>query len=189
MQRSHENTSQLLERYRDHDVVCIQEIYWGRIKQVASTSSKKGDLYEETVSHQNFVCYSTSKDSRVATYVNRKWRSSSPFVVAGRIAHKDTLLVMFNTVDGPFAVLNVYNDSEKHEAVSHLLSISQLLPPISMMCGDFNLSHPSWDKGTRDRSEHPSHGAKAMELLDLAAELQLLLANSESRPPTWESHN
>ena len=51
MQRSHENTTQLLERYRDHDVICIQEIYWGRIKQVVSTSSKKGDLYEETVSH------------------------------------------------------------------------------------------------------------------------------------------
>ena len=51
VQRSHENTTQLLERYRDHDVICVQEIYWGRIKQVVSTSSKKGDLYEETVSH------------------------------------------------------------------------------------------------------------------------------------------
>ena len=78
----------------------------------------------------------------MATYVNRKWRSSSPFVVAGKIAHKDTLLVTFNTVDGPFAILNVYNDSEKHEAVLHLL------PPISMMCGDFNLRHTRPERAT-----------------------------------------
>ncbi|EPT00549.1 hypothetical protein FOMPIDRAFT_1049586 [Fomitopsis schrenkii] len=106
-----------------------------------------------------------------------------------QVSHKDTLIVSINTPDGPFTVLNVYNDSESHAAVSHLLNVTQHLPPISMMCGDFNLRHPSWDKRTRDKNENPPHGAKATELLDLAAELQLLLVNDENGPATWQSNN
>lgn len=69
VQKSAENTHQLLERYRDHDVICVQEIFWGHIKNVPSSKNKQGDVYENTTAHQNFVCFGAS---RMATYVNRK---------------------------------------------------------------------------------------------------------------------
>ena len=180
VQKSHENTTQLLEKYRDADIICVQEIFWGKIKMVVSSKNKKGDVYEQTCAHRNFACYGASKDSRVATYVNRKWRGASPHVITGNVSHDDTLLVSINTPDGPFMVLNVYNDSNEHAAVSHLLNVSAHLPHISMMCGDFNLRHASWDKCTREHNMNPPHAQKSGELMDLAAELQLLLVNSEA---------
>ena len=51
VQKSAENTGMLLERYMEADIICVQEIYWGQIKKVASNTSKDGDSYENTVSH------------------------------------------------------------------------------------------------------------------------------------------
>lgn len=135
------------------------------------------------------MCYGASRDSRVATYVNRKWHKSSPHIIGGGMVHKDIVLVSFDTSDGPFVVLNVYNDSDSFAAVKHLLHVTQLLPPISIMCGDFNLHHPTWDWVTREWNEQPPHGREVHELLDLAAELQLILVNNEDGPPTWASND
>lgn len=110
-------------------------------------------------------------------------------MVTGGASHKDITLVIMDTPDGPFSVLNVYNDSRTFDAVMHLLNHAQSLPPISMMVGDFNLRHASWDKQTQIRNENLPHGRNVTEVWDLAMELQLLLAKSEHGPATWQSNN
>lgn len=71
VQKSAENMSQLLERFRDHDVICVQEPYWGHIKNVPSSRSKDGDSYENTVSHRSFLCLGAGPAKRVCTFVHR----------------------------------------------------------------------------------------------------------------------
>ncbi|KAI0943484.1 hypothetical protein AcW1_002636 [Taiwanofungus camphoratus] len=117
VQKSVENTSILLERYRDTDIVCVQEIFWGCIKDVASAKSRDGEAYENTSAHASFKCLGASKDSRVAVYVNKRWASASPQVVTHSVSHKDCLLVALKLPSGDFNVLNVYNDSNTFDAV------------------------------------------------------------------------
>ncbi|KAI0941535.1 hypothetical protein AcW1_003407 [Taiwanofungus camphoratus] len=81
VQKSAENTSILLERHRDVDIVCVQEIFWGGIKDVASAKSRDGEAYENTSGHASFKCLGASKDSRVVVYVNKWWALASPQVV------------------------------------------------------------------------------------------------------------
>ncbi|KAI0949308.1 hypothetical protein AcW1_008957 [Taiwanofungus camphoratus] len=107
VQKYAKNMSILLERHRDADIVCVQEIFWGRIKDVASAKSQDGEVYENTSAHASFKCLGASKDSRVTVYVNKRWASASPQVVTHSVSHKDCLLVALKLPSGDFHVLNV----------------------------------------------------------------------------------
>ncbi|TFY55768.1 hypothetical protein EVJ58_g8044 [Rhodofomes roseus] len=172
VQKSAENTTQLLERYRDANVIYVQEIFWGHIKNVLSSKKKDGDLYENTTAHRNFTCFGVSSKSRVATYMHRCWRGASPHIITGLAPHGDCLMVSFGTPQGTCNVLNVYNDNGPNNVISHLLEHVDSLPPITMMAGDFNLHHVAWDKVTRNCNENPPHGG-----------------NDPEAPATWKSNN
>ncbi|KAI0959087.1 hypothetical protein AcW1_004019 [Taiwanofungus camphoratus] len=190
VQKSAENTSILLERHRDADIVCVQEIFWGRIKDVASAKSRDGEAYENTSAHASFKCLGASKDSRVAVYVNKRWASASPQVVIHSVSHKDCLLVALKLSSGDFHVLNVYNDSTTFDAVRYLETRVHALPPIACMCGDFNLRHPLWDARAAGSRVRPPHYADFNRLIELAqTELDLVLMNAQNSPVTWRSHN
>ncbi|KAI0946824.1 hypothetical protein AcW1_010175 [Taiwanofungus camphoratus] len=190
VQKSAENTSILLERYRDTDIICVQEIFWGRIKNVASAKSRDGEAYENTSAHASFKCLGASKDSRVAVYVNKRWASASPQVVTHSVSHKDCLMVALKLPSGDFNVLNVYNDSNTFDAVRYLKTRVHALPPIACMCGDFNLRHPLWDARAAGSRVRPLHYADSNRLIELAqAELDLVLMNAQDDPVTWRSHN
>ncbi|KAI0959320.1 hypothetical protein AcW1_004177 [Taiwanofungus camphoratus] len=190
VQKSAENTSILLERHRDADIVCVQEIFWGRIKDVASAKSRDGEAYENTSAHASFKCLGASKDPRVAVYVNKRWASASPQVVTHSVSHKDCLLVALKLPSGDFNVLNVYNDSTTFDAVRYLETRVHALPPIACMCGDSNLRHPLWDARAAGSRVRPPHYADSNRLIELAqAELDLVLMNAQDGPVTWRSHN
>ncbi|KAI0944432.1 hypothetical protein AcW1_002145 [Taiwanofungus camphoratus] len=190
VQKSAENTGILLERHRDADIVCVQEIFWGRIKDVASAKSRDGEAYENTSAHASFKCLGASKDSRVAIYVNKRWAAASPQVVTHSVSHKDCLMVALKLPSGDFNVLNVYNDSTTFDAVRYLETRVHALPPIACMCGDFNLRHPLWDARAAGSRVRPPHYADSNRLIELAqAELDLVLMNATDGPVTWRSHN
>ncbi|KZT63016.1 hypothetical protein DAEQUDRAFT_771050 [Daedalea quercina L-15889] len=188
VQKSAENTTQLLERYRDSDVICIQEPYWGRIKNVPSSKAKDGDAYEQTQSHRNFVCLGASEKSRTCTYVHKRWKGASPHINSRLPGHRDCLLVEIGTPRGLLNVLNVYNDNGRGNAIVHVLDHLHALTDISVMCGNFNLHHPARDRRTRKRSERAPHGANVRALWDLSTEAHLFLGNKVNGPPTWRSN-
>ncbi|KAI0949190.1 hypothetical protein AcW1_008877 [Taiwanofungus camphoratus] len=190
VQKSAENMSILLERHRDADIICVQEIFWGRIKDVASAKSRDGEAYENTSAHASFKCLGASKDSRVAVYVNKRWASASPQVVTHSVSHKDCLLVALKLLSGDFNVLNVYNDSNTFDAVRYLETRVHALPPIACMCRDLNLRHPLWDTRAAGSRVRPPHYADSNRLIELAqTELDLVLMNAQDGPVTWRSHN
>ncbi|KAI0948216.1 hypothetical protein AcW1_009791 [Taiwanofungus camphoratus] len=190
VQKSAENMSILLERHRDANIICVQEIFWGRIKDVASAKSREGEAYENTSAHASFKCLRASKDSRVAIYVNKRWASASPQVVTHSVSHKDCLLVALKLPSGDFNVLNVYNDSTTFDAVRYLETRVHVLSPIACMCRDFNLRHPLWDTCAVGSRVRPPHYADSNCLIELAqAELDLVLMNAQDGPVTWRSHN
>ncbi|KAI0959141.1 hypothetical protein AcW1_004057 [Taiwanofungus camphoratus] len=190
VQKSAENMSILLERHRDADIVCIQKIFWGHIKDVASAKSRDGEAYENTSAHASFKCLGASKDSRVTVYVNKRWASASPQVVTHSISHKDCLLVVLKLLSGDFNVLNMYNDSNTFDAVRYLETRVHAIPPIACICGDFNLCHPLWDACAAGSQVRPPHYADSNRLIELAqAKLNLVLLNAQDGPVTWHSHN
>lgn len=145
VQKSRSNTTILLERHRNADIVCVQEIFWGFIKLVPSPESPDGIEYFNTVSHPNFICIGASATSRVATYIHRRWAKASPQLIRGTLAHDDINCVSLQFDAGKFTFLNVYNDSRKHDAVPFLLDRFAHLPAVAFMAGDFNLRHQMWD--------------------------------------------
>lgn len=83
----------LLETNKDADIICVQEIFWGHIKNVASSKKDDGDAYYNTVGHKDFMCLGARKDSRVAVYINRRWAKASPQVRENVIKHDDVLVI------------------------------------------------------------------------------------------------
>lgn len=150
VQKSAANTAMILDQYRHADIVCVQEIYWGIIKTVASTVQRDGDDYYNTVNHPGFQCLGAHKDSRVAVYVNRKWVSAGAQVRDTLVKHNDVLCVTLHLPKGGFTFLNVYNDSGSHDAVKHLLERAEALPTLAFIAGDFNSRHRLWDQGERN---------------------------------------
>jgi hypothetical protein len=78
IQKSHENTSLLLERNLDADIIHIVKAGWFHIKNIPSSKCKDGNPYYGPVHHQNFICLGVLKQSQVATYINRKWANANP---------------------------------------------------------------------------------------------------------------
>ncbi|GJE94382.1 hypothetical protein PsYK624_105510 [Phanerochaete sordida] len=192
VQKSAINTSLLLEEFRDADIICVQEIYWGHIKTVASNTERDGVSYEDTIAHPNFICLGASSSSRVATYVHTKWAAACPAIRLKLLAHQDTHLISMALPSGEFNFINCYNDSRTHSAVAAILDQADRLPNLAFMVGDFNLRHAMWMKpAPNGRRQRPfAHTAAANDLIQLATtELQLRLLNDPTGPPTWMSHN
>lgn len=196
VQRSRDNMHVLLDRYRDADVICIQEPCWTFVKVVASSSSPEGDPTFDTAHHRNFITLGAAESSRVVTYVHReRWASASPRVRASALRHDDAMCVTLNIAGREVSFLNVYNDPKTHAAVTAITHRAAELPPIVFMAGDFNIRHPTWDKYER-RLDRPGsrhllrHVRKGEELIALATDhLGLVLVNDPNGPPTWYSNN
>lgn len=192
VQRSAANTSLLLEEFRGADVVCVQEIFWGHIKTVASSTNPAGASYENTVAHPDYLCLGASASSRIATYIHKRWASAQPTIRAGILAHNDVALVSLTLPRGAIHFLNVYNDPKTHAAVATVLDHVDRLPEITFMAGDFNLRHEMWQPqspGDTQRQRRAHVGASD-DLIHLATtELQLALLNDPVGIPTWTSNN
>lgn len=192
VQRSQSNTSLLLETHADADIICVQEIFWGSIRNVPSADCPEGIPYTNTVVHANFMCIGASAHSRVAIYVNKKWAHASPQLQQTTLSHRDIACLTLHFAAGDFTFLNVYNDSRTHEAVDFLLDRYTHLPPIAFMAGDFNLRHSMWDARELHpltRSTRPQRRA-CDDLIQLSTmELGLHLLNDPEGPPTWTSNN
>lgn len=196
VQRSRPNTTLLLEQNADADIICLQEPCWTYVKQVASTTNGEGDEYHNTAHHRGFITLGAREDSRVVVFVNRaRWAHTSPRVRVDCINHADVLCVTMNFDDRELTFINVYNDSRTFAAVRALLDRAEHLPPVTFMCGDFNLRHPMWDRGERPldapgRRHQLRHRRECEDLISLATDhLALELGNAPDGPPTWYSNN
>lgn len=184
------NVTTVLETYRDHDIVCIQEPPWRVIKHVPSTTRADGDPYENTVGHRNFVCLGMSKDSKVCTYVNKKWSKCGPrvFPLGGKCS--GVLLVVMTIGKHEHAFLNVYNHPKSFEAMDYLFDHEEDLPQLTLAVGDFNLHHPRWDYRTKMGWRKASNVGRAENLLIfMEGTLGLSLINEEGGPDTYLTNN
>lgn len=192
VQKSRANTHLLLESYADADIICVQEIFWGVLRQIPSARDREGTPYLNTAAHANFICVGASARSRVATYVHKRWAHASPSAHAGVLAHDDALVTTLHFASGDFTVVNIYNDSRTHSAVSFLLERYVHLPAVAILAGDFNLRHPMWDARETDRNGHLRRLQRRAcdDAIQLATmELGLHLLNDPQGPPTWVSNN
>lgn len=192
VQRSQANTTILLERFCDADIICVQESFWGLIRYIPSPTSTEGDPYYNTVTHPHFICLGASRTARVSTYVHKRWAHASPRIRRAQLDHPDFSCISLQLDSGEFNFLNIYNDSRTHNAVQFLLDRSVQLPAIAFMAGDFNLRHRMWDR--REAPPHSStrnhHRKDCDDLIQLASmELGLHLLNDPDGPPTWVSNN
>lgn len=186
----------LLERYRDADVVCVQEPCWTFVKNIASSTRKDGDPTYHTAHHRNFITLGATESSRVVVFVHRaRWASASPRVRSAAIRHDDVLCVSMNLAGREMSFLNIYNDSRTHAGVTAALDRAAELPPITFLAGDFNLRHPMWDRQERRRDQPGQRHllrrqGRAADLISLATDhLGLVLVNDPDGPPTWYSNN
>ncbi|PSS06645.1 hypothetical protein PHLCEN_2v3601, partial [Hermanssonia centrifuga] len=184
------NTSILLKAHSEADVIFAQEIYWGHIKSVASTKDKEGDSYQNTVSHPSFIVLGASVSSRVAVYVNKRWKDAQICVLSHIIQHDDILAVSISPNEGhPLTFLNVYNDCVTNSAVKYLADKVERLGPVITMAGDFNLHHEHWNAG-KCRPDANRRDREISELLiETAHDLDMLLINDPMGKPTWRSNN
>lgn len=190
VQKSVDNLTVLLERHRDDDIVCVQEPPWMVIKRVASSKSKDGEEYLNTVANRYFVCLGASATSRVCTYVNKRWAASGPRIVPLPRVCPDVQCIALTINKTNVAFLNVYNDSKKFTVLSYLSECEDSLPRITFAVGDFNLHHASWDRYTRENPSKARHVGKAAELIEIMSlQNELQLINERDGPPTWVSNN
>lgn len=126
--RSAAQASSVLETLASScDVLCVQEPWHGRLKPIASTADvgphecvRECYLYG-TIVHSAWQLLTPSYDARVTCYVSRR---------------------LINAVSR--YILNVSNDSQ-NSAVKYLHSVTQSLPVIDCIGGDFNTHAVSWD--------------------------------------------
>lgn len=196
VQKCRENTHVLLEKYRDADIICVQEPCWTYVKSVVSSDHKDGRQTFGTVQHRNFITLGDSESSRVTVYIHReKWAKASPRIRTKCISHADVICISMTMEGRELSFLNVYNDSRTFAALDALLMRANDIPPISFMAGDFNIRHPMWDKNERRFDQRGlrtnlRNTSRAEQLISLATDhLGLVLANDPQGPPTWYSNN
>lgn len=196
VQKCRENTHVLLERYRDADIICVQEPCWSFTKNVVLTVEKNGQPTFGTAHHRNFITLGDSEHARVVVYVHRqRWAKASPRIRSTCVNHDDVLCVSMNIGERELTFINIYNDSRTFAGLEALLLRANDIPPLSFMVGDFNIRHPMWDKNERRFDQqgsriHLRHTTKADQLIELATEhLGLALANEPEGPATWYSNN
>lgn len=117
-QKSKDNLQLFLEKhYKWVDIVLVQEPYWGFIKKVASFKDEKGDDYENTTAHRQFLFLGENKNSRVLTCVNKRLTSLSPRINPSIIKHRDAHCLELNVPNrDTLCILNVYNDPDQYAA-------------------------------------------------------------------------
>lgn len=196
VQKSRENTTVLLDRHRDADIICVQEPCWTYVKHIASSTSKDGDPTFHTVHHKNFITLGASEKSRVVTYVHReRWESASPRVRLACLNHRDAICVTLSTAEREFSFLNIYNDPREFSALTELINRANDLPPLAFVAGDFNIRHPMWDPVERKldvpgRRHLLRHVTQGRDLITLTTDyMGLVLANDPNGPPTWYSND
>ena len=137
----------LLESHRDHDIIFVQEPYWGFIKNVVNSKDNnkdKGVPYFQTAGHSNFVCLGASEKSRVCTFVHKRLTTQKHKVRNDLVKHKDILLIEITMAISTIRMLNVYNDSRTHAALGYLTNRVEQIPEVHIMTGNFNLHHQMW---------------------------------------------
>ncbi|PSR72022.1 hypothetical protein PHLCEN_2v12103 [Hermanssonia centrifuga] len=179
------NTSILLEAHSEADVIFAQEIYWGHIKSVASTKDKEGDSYQNTMSHPSFIVLGASVSSRVAIYINKRWKDAQICVLSHIIQHDDILAVSISPNEGnPLTFLNMYNDCVTNSAIKYLADKVERLGPVITMAGDFNLHHEHWNAGKCCSDVNRRDREISELLIETAHDLDMLLINDPMGKPT-----
>lgn len=157
VQKSNKNIQVLLKTNSDADIICIQEIYWGHIKNITSSKNADGDEYHNTIGHKNFLCLGAKESSCMAVYINKHWAKSSPQVRENVIKHNDVLVVTLHLPTGQLTFVNAYNDSDTQAAVNTMLDNTDRFLPICFMAGDFNVRHPMWDQNEQQAGVSMRH--------------------------------
>lgn len=160
------------------------------IKRIASSKSKDGEEYLNTVANRYFVCLGALATLRVCTYVNKRWAASGPRIVPLPRACPDVQCIALMIDKTNVAFLNIYNDSKKFIALSYLSKCKDSLLCITFAVGDFNLHHASWDRYTHENPSKARHVRKAAELIEIMSlQNELQLINKRDGPLMWVSNN
>ncbi len=167
--RTPKNTSHILQEHRNHyDVVCIQEPWYGPIKNIPSAGGKSNstgpgdrtedDKYFGTQSDPDWYLLehaSLKREKtaipRVVCYVNKRLANARATIHPG-ILHLDAMLIQLElSHDNTVYILNIYNDSKDNSKLLDVLverityHEKELPDTIHCFGGDFNLHSTEWD--------------------------------------------
>ncbi|KAH9900043.1 Endonuclease/exonuclease/phosphatase, partial [Cubamyces lactineus] len=167
------------------DVVCLQEPWYGPLRPIPSASPTgpaertRDNMLYGTQLHPAWTLVENCKDARVVCHVNRRL-ANAVISVDSTVKHRDCmlLLVRLRPEHDPTVILNLYNDVN-NAAVRYLADISETLPPIDVMGGDYNTHAQLWDPTYPADSQ-----ARVGEVLDLHATLGMRLLS----PPGVQTH-
>ncbi|KZV67104.1 DNase I-like protein, partial [Peniophora sp. CONT] len=139
------NTKYILETNKDCDIIFVQEPYYGTIKHVPSPHDPHGKELFGTQSAPDWFLLEVEdvRNSRVATYVNKRWKGAHPMRRIDIINHPHVLCVSLRFGDTDKLFLNVYGHPDSRSGIHALAE----LPARTFTCvaGDFNLHHSRWE--------------------------------------------
>src|ERR1700742_2910345 len=79
------NVSALLDTHQSHDIIFIQEPWYGTLRHIPSSTSPQGDPYHGTQTHPCWILLEPqdTQRARVVVYIHRQWKHAQPAILSG----------------------------------------------------------------------------------------------------------
>ncbi|KAF4610623.1 hypothetical protein D9613_006810 [Agrocybe pediades] len=168
------------------DVLFVQEPPWQTIRQAPSPSNRDGEDIVGAPMHPAWLYMvrppTNDETPRVMAFVSKRLERLRPSMRRDLADHRDIFILSLFQGNETYHLMNVYNDADG-TAVRYLSNHVHELPQLHYMGGDFNIHSREWDP------EVTHHRGDAINLLELAADLNLERTQPSNPGPTFISHN
>ncbi|KAF4614683.1 hypothetical protein D9613_002817 [Agrocybe pediades] len=175
-------------KYRENsfDVLFVQEPPWRTIRQAPSPNNRDGEDIVGAPMHPAWLYMvrppTNDETPRVMAFVSKRLERLRPSMRRDLADHRDIFILSLFQDNETYHLMNVYNDADG-TAVRYLSNHVHELPQLHYMGGDFNIHSREWDP------EVTHHRGDAINLLELAADLDLERTQPSNPGPTFISHN
>ncbi|KAF4617968.1 hypothetical protein D9613_013028 [Agrocybe pediades] len=168
------------------DVLFVQEPPWRTIRQAPSPNNRDGEDIVGAPMHPVWLYMvrppTNDETPRVMAFVSKRLERLRPSMRRDLADHQDIFILSLFQGNETYHLMNVYNDADG-TAVRYLSNHVHELPQLHYMGGDFNIHSREWDP------EVTHHRGDAINLLELAADLDLERTQPSNPGPTFISHN
>ncbi|KAF4613671.1 hypothetical protein D9613_007683 [Agrocybe pediades] len=168
------------------DVLFVQEPPWRTIRQAPSPNNRDGEDIVGAPMHPAWLYMvrppTNDETPRVMAFVSKRLERLRPSMRRDLADHRDIFILSLFQGNETYHLMNVYNDADG-TAVRYLSNHVHELPQLHYMSGDFNIHSREWDP------EVTHHRGDAINLLELAADLDLERTQPSNPGPTFISHN
>ncbi|KAF9537372.1 hypothetical protein CPC08DRAFT_809259 [Agrocybe pediades] len=159
---------------------------WRTIRQALSPMNKEGDDIVGAPMHPAWLYMvrppTNNEAPRVMAFVSKRLKQLRPSMRWDLVDHRDIFILSLFQSNETYHLMNIYNDADG-TVVRYLLNHVHELPQLHYMGGNFNIH--SWERDP----EVTHHKGDAINLLELAADLDLEWTQLSNPGPTFISHN